>query len=203
MLSDMLEHLFGSKTRLKLLRTLFRDPSKSYYVRELTRVLESQINAVRRELEVLVKAGIVEEIVPEEKANKFEAGATLRKYYRLNRSSILYSELDALLIKAQTLGEEHFIKQLKERAGDVKLLLLSGKFTNDKAAPTDMLLIGALHERTIAKMVDEYEKECGFPIRYTIMAEQEFQDRRHIMDKFLYSVFEANHVKVVNLLGVQ
>lgn len=45
-----IEKLFGSKTRAKLLRLFFSDMNKSYYVREITRLIEEQINSVRREL---------------------------------------------------------------------------------------------------------------------------------------------------------
>ena len=45
-----IEKLFGSKTRAKLLELFFSNTSKSYYVREVTRLVEEQINSVRREL---------------------------------------------------------------------------------------------------------------------------------------------------------
>ena len=40
------EKLFGSKTRTKLLGLFFENPDKSYYVREITRVIGEQINSV-------------------------------------------------------------------------------------------------------------------------------------------------------------
>ena len=54
-----LEKLFGSKTRAKLLALFFENPDKSYYVREITRVIEEQINSVRRELTNLNALGLV------------------------------------------------------------------------------------------------------------------------------------------------
>ena len=44
------EKLFGSKTRAKLLDLFFANTNKSFYVREITRLIEEQINSVRREL---------------------------------------------------------------------------------------------------------------------------------------------------------
>jgi len=67
---------------------------------------------------------------------------------------------------------------------------MTGKFTNEKRAKTDMLLVGKLKEQTIAKIIARYEKEFGFEILYTTMSEQEFFDRRHMMDKFLFSLFQ-------------
>ena len=53
------EKLFGSKTRAKLLRLFFENPEKSFYVREMTRVIDEQINSVRRELLNLESIGII------------------------------------------------------------------------------------------------------------------------------------------------
>ncbi|MFZ2190374.1 MAG: hypothetical protein WA057_06770 [Candidatus Magasanikiibacteriota bacterium] len=197
----MLEHLFGSKTRLKLLKIFFREPDTAFFVRELSRILDVQINAIRRELELLIKSGLIKESETTDPDSK-KAGATLRKYYKLNTESILYPELHALLIKAQVLGEEQFSQDLKERGGDIKLLLLTGQFTGDKRAPSDLLIVGNLKERVIDKLISGYEKDFGFEIRYTTMDEKEFAERRHIMDKFIYAMFEAENIKVVNVYSL-
>ena len=196
----MLEYLFGSKTRMKLMRLFFREPEKIFYVRELTRLLETQINAIRRELELLYKAGLIEPLdrVPGER----EEPGPVKKYYRLNRGSLLYPELQALLLKAKMLGEQSFIEELKDRGGDMKLFLLSGYFTNDDRAPTDILMVGDVKEKAVMRLVGDYEKEHGHTLRYTFLTEQEFFDRRHVMDKFLFALFEAKNIKVVNALGI-
>lgn len=197
----MLEHLFGSKTRLKLIRLFFRHPERPFYVRELSRELGAQVNAIRRELELLLKADLVKEVSGGEN-DKSVQGGSLRKYYLLNSASLLYPELQALLLKAQLLGEQKFMAELKDRAGEVKLFVLTGQFTGDTRTGSDLLLVGNLKERTVAKLIADYEKEFGFEIRYTTMTEKEFLDRRHVMDKFLYSLFEAKHIKVVDKFNV-
>ncbi len=196
----MLEHLFGSKTRLKLLRLFFHDSDKAYFVRELTRILDVQINAIRRELELLLAAELIQEV--ETPATDTDTSAGLRKYYRLNRDSILYPELQALLTKAQFLGEQELVKELQNKGNAIRLLLLTGRFVGEPGASSDILIVGAVDDRAVARLIAKYEKEFGFEIRYTLMTEQEFLDRRHIMDKFIYGLFEGNHVKVVNELGV-
>jgi len=120
----MLEHLFGSKTRLKLLRFFFRHSDRPYFVRELARELGVQVNAIRRELELLVLATLIKEVAAGEKSN-YEHGSNLRKYYILNEDSLLTPELQALLLKAQLLGEQKFINEVKDRAGEIKLFLLN------------------------------------------------------------------------------
>jgi len=56
----MLEQLFGSKTRVMLLRLFLNNPEKFYFVRELTRSLETHLNSIRRELSNLESIGIID-----------------------------------------------------------------------------------------------------------------------------------------------
>jgi len=196
----MLEYLFGSKTRVKMLKTFFMHPSKSYYVRELSRLLGSQINAVRRELELLNKAGIIKETTEHDGTGDYEQGSTLRKYYVLDTESLLYSELQALLKKAQLMGEQKFIEAIQSRGGEIGLFMVTGQFVGDKTSPSDLLIVGELKERNIAKIIEDYEKESGLELRFTLMTTQEFRDRRRMMDKFLYTIFEAQNVRVIDKL---
>jgi DNA-binding transcriptional ArsR family regulator len=197
----MLEHLFGSKTRLKLLRLFFRESEKPFFVRELTRIIDVQINAVRRELELLVAAGLVQEVDVEANTSR-DPSSGLRKYYKLNKGSLLYPEIQSLLQKAKILEDQSFFQEIHEKGGDIKVFLLTGSFTGDKRSPTDIFIVGNLKERAIMNAIAGYEKDHGSTVRFTFMTEAEFVDRRQIMDKFLFSIFEADNIKVVNELGV-
>jgi hypothetical protein len=166
----------------------------------LTRLIDVQINAVRRELNLLLKSELVREVDTPGHIDTSEAGANLRKYYRLDSGSILYPEMQALLIKAQSMGQEKFVKDLEAKSGDAKLIVLSGIFTNDPAAATDILLVGNIKQAAAARLIKKYEKDFGCVIRYTTMSLDEFYDRRHMMDKFLYSIFETKHRRAVDML---
>ncbi|MBP9732232.1 MAG: hypothetical protein KBD29_02115 [Candidatus Magasanikbacteria bacterium] len=194
----MLEHLFGSKTRVKTLKLLYRRPDRPFFVRELSREIGVQINAVRRELELLLRLGIILEKTDTKPADVEKAGVTLRKYYQLNPESLLYTELQALLIKETVIEQKQFIDDLSTKIGDIKLLILTGAFTHDIKVETDLLIIGVVKLRALSKLIEHYQHEMGFDIRYTIMTEDEFIDRRYVMDKFLFSIFEAEHVKVID-----
>src|SRR3954463_10186195 len=56
---EVIEQLFGSKTRVKLLQLFYSNPNRSFYVREITRKIDEQINSVRRELSNLLSIGII------------------------------------------------------------------------------------------------------------------------------------------------
>ncbi len=189
----MLEHLFGSRTRVKLLRIFFADPDQRFFVRELTRLLDSQINAVRRELAHLTNAGIITTIADESDQIQISENPHegKRKYYHLNHDSVLFPELKALLLKSHVLGEQSLAATLTNE-GDIRLLLFTGIFTNVNTQ-IDMLVVGDIAERSVAKVVAEFEHENGSQIRYTILSLHEFTERRQLMDRFLYSILDAPH----------
>lgn len=197
----MLEQLFGSKTRVKLLHMFFQFPERSFYVREVARLADVQLNAVRREIANLENLGLLMPISINEAADSAENVGTGRsKYYRLNGACLLYFELKSLLLKAQMLQERELIELLKEKAGKLKMLLLTGSFTEANDIGTDVLMVGEVRPMVVAKIIAEFEKNLGKSIRYTIMTEKEFMERREIGDKFLYSIFEGKHMAIVDEL---
>lgn len=191
----MLEHLFGSKTRLKLLKVFFAYPERSFYVRELTRLCDSQINGIRREISNLESLGIISKLNKEE--NK-ESNRENIKSFRLETGFLLYPELKKLLDKAQMLEEKEFIEEIQKKAGKIKFMILTGYFTQDKTASTDLLIVGALKENILSKIIHSFEKSIGKELRYTIFSEKEFTDRREMGDKFLYNLLENHYIKAVD-----
>jgi len=198
----MLEQLFGSKTRTKLLYLFYQYPTRPFYVREMAREIESQLNAVRREIGILVKAGLIGEIDPQKSnINNYDNSVVAKaKYYSLKTDCVFYLELKSLLIKGQELRERALIEKIKDKAGDIKLMILSGIFTDSADTATDIFLVGKIRPLVVARIVAEYEKKLSKPIRYTIMGEKEFLDRKDIGDRFLYSIFESKNIVAIDEL---
>ena len=190
----MVEYLFGSKTRLKLLRLFFRSPDEAFYVRELTRLAGSQINAVRRELDRLSQAYIIR-IVDAKSAQVMRGGR--QKFYGVNKDSLLYPEIKALLAKSQLIEENNYLEEIKTKTGVLTHFILTGCLMNNPSAPTDMLLVGSVSEGRLRRILSRFEKERNESIRYTIMSTREFNERRQFMDKFLYHVFEGPNLELV------
>ncbi|MDO9509978.1 MAG: hypothetical protein Q7J14_01670 [Candidatus Magasanikbacteria bacterium] len=191
----MIEHLFGSKTRLKLLKVFFAYPERSFYIRELTRLCESQINGIRREISNLEALGIIARVENSENTKKTRENT---KSFRLQTGFLLHGELKNLLNKAQMLEEKEFIDQIKNKSGKVKFMLLSGYFTDVNESETDILIVGNIKESVLNKIIIAFEKNIGKELRYTVFTEKEFENRREMGDKFLYNLFEKNYIKVVD-----
>lgn len=191
----MLENLFGSRTRVKLLK-LFLLSEGRFFVREIARLAGEEINSIRRELKNLVEFGLVKEVSAEVgRAAKDES----KKFYEVDVNFVLYEELKNLFLKTRLLVERIFIKNVK-RLGNVKLLVLTGFFVNDGEAKTDLLIAGQINKRALANFINKISHEFNQPIRYTIMSSAEFNYRHKITDKFLFEVLEGKKITVIDNL---
>ena len=133
-----IEQLFGSKTRSRLLQLLLKRPDAQYYVRELTRIIDAQLNSVRRELNNLVELGIVIEV----DGDTVESGKKERKkFYKVNTDFELFEELRALFTKAGILIQQDMIRSIVEGQA-IQALILTGFFTGARVE-TDMLIVGS------------------------------------------------------------
>lgn len=187
----MLEQLFGSKTRTSLLRTFLQNPEETFFVRELTRKLDVQINAIRHELGNLEKVGLLEVVKVPQK------GAAQKKHFKLNRNSVLYPELRALFLKSRILVEKDFVEKLK-RTGTLSYFALTGKFTGRDDAPTDVFVVGRVNRKKFTDLIRSFEISFGHEIDFTIMDKEEMRYRMDVMDRFLYDVLEEPKLVIID-----
>ena len=202
----MLEQLFGSKTRVKLLRLFLNNPSQPYYLRELARKLKTQLNSVRREINNLEKIGVVKSVkladvlsgTKKAKSKKSKIQGS-KKYFLTDTDFILYPELKALLLKAQLLLERSFVGKI-EKMSQIRLFILTGIFVGIEGFATDLLLVGAVNRKKLAKIVREFEKELNHGINYTVMSSPEYKYRQDITDRFLYDILEGRKIVIIDKL---
>jgi hypothetical protein len=184
----LLERLFGSRTRMKLLTLFTSGVRRPYYVRELTRLTKERVNSIRREVENLRQIGLLSTHVRKGK-----------KYYVVNPKFPLLEELGKLTSKTGKPLQDRLFEGIR-RVGNIKLVLLSGFFTQDPKAPTDLLIIGDVREMALAAFVREIEEELGTEINYTAMTVTEFEYRRNMNDNFLREVYARKPVELLNTL---
>ena len=188
----MIEQLFGSKTRVKLLYMFYTNPNRSFYVREITRKVDEQINSVRRELSNLLGIGIIKS---DTSGNKL--------YYEVNQKYTHYEALRSMFTGINT-GKETVIQEENDLAkkikalGAVDLALLSGIFVRMPQTPVDMLIVGDVNRNKLEKLVKELEEEEGEDLRYTVLGREEYDYRMSLHDRFLTTVLESKHTVVVD-----
>jgi len=181
----MIEQLFGSKTRVKLLQLFYTNPNRSFYVREITRKIDEQINSVRRELANLLSIGI---ITSEDTAN--------RLYYEVNQDYDYYDPLAAIFGGKKTSPAKVTKAKMDDTSditsiGNVELALYTGQFTRDESAGVDILIVGDVNHTKTQKFIDELEAKEGKELRFTVMPRKEFEYRQQVKDRFINGVLAA------------
>lgn len=199
--ASMLEHLFGSRTRVKLLSLFLHHQDEPLFVREITRLVGTQINAVRRELGNLTKLGLISEATADDRDPESSKRPGLkRKYYKVNRDFKLLSEITALIMRAQVLLERKLDLEIA-KMGDVRYLAFMGVFLGQAKSPVDLFLVGEVDQSALKKLVAQMEKDLGFEINFTAMPLDEFKYRKDMTDKFLYAILEAPKNIVIDRLN--
>jgi len=192
----MLEQLFGSQTRVKLLQIFLNNSDSYYFVRELTRMLDSQINAVRRELENLLRLGIIVEVRPTVEGKSKKSKQKMR-YYQAAPDFILYADLKNMIQKTQFVLEQEFARDLS-KVGRLTYLALTGAFVGEKAVPVDLLIVGDISKVKFKKVIEKYQKKFNREINYTLLDAEEFNYRRNVADRFIYSILDGKKIVMVD-----
>ncbi|MCK5607789.1 hypothetical protein KAR91_38255 [Candidatus Pacearchaeota archaeon] len=166
----MLKALFSSKARIKLLTVFLLNPDEEYFIRELTRKLDEQINSIRRELDNLKKIGLLRSRVKNRK-----------KYFFCNKDFVIFNELRDIILKAMN-NDGDLIRKIG-KIGEVDLLLLSGVFVG-KQAPVDLLIVGDFDKEKFQGLLSEHSKS-GKDLKFTSMTKRDFLYRLEMKDKFI------------------
>ncbi len=191
----MIEQLFGSKTRVKLLQLFYSNPNRSYYVREITRKIDEQINSVRRELSNLLSIGI---ITSDTTNNKL--------YYEVNQKYEYFEPLQHIFgngVKKSAAKKPddnaHEIEDELKAVGHIDLALYTGQFTRDEATGIDFLVVGEVNPNALQKYVQDMESKENKKIRYTVMSLPDFQYRQQINDRFAVAIAQSKKQILVDL----
>lgn len=195
----MLERLFTSKTRLKLLKLFLLHPESAYSLNELVRDLKLQQEAAKREVESLEKFGLLLPVSSIEDGEAVRSISNGRKW-QVDENFILFEELKALIIKAQILYERDFVDKIL-KIGKIKLFILSGMFVNNPESPIDMLIVGRLNKPKLYRYIKELERDMGKEVNFTTMEPTEFIYRRNITDVFLYQILEGRKIVILDDLN--
>ena len=183
----MIEQLFGSKTRVKLLQLFLANPGRSFYVRELTRKIDEQINSVRRELSNLSGIGIIR-----------SDSVNNKLYYEVNQGykhfralqSIFSVELPQQDISTASQGD--LLKRL-QAVGSFDVIVTTGTLVGLEGSEVDLILVGSSNKIKLEKLIKTIELEEGNTISYTVIPESEFKYRLEIKDRFISTVLGGKH----------
>lgn len=176
-----------SKVRVKVLELYFANAEEMYYVREITREIKEEINAVRRELERLFSVGILKS---EQRGN--------RLYYFLNKKYTYFQELQQMV--AKTVGLGFAIRKNKRKLGLIAFVMFSGRFVKKlppQQSQLDVLVIGDVVLPELSALIKKTEEKLQREINYTVFSEEEFEFRKTRRDPFIMEILYGSRVMII------
>lgn len=183
----MLEYIIPSKTRRKILQLFFENVSASYHLRKVGREVDEEINAVKRELDILTDGKVLKR---EKRLNKV--------IYSINDKYIFFDEFLRIFAKESVFVQSIFNNL--PRLGKIKFLVLSVKFAKrEEIASTEiyLLMVGVVVIPEIVAIVSEEEKRRGIEINYTVMTEDEFAFRKKNSDPFIWHFLKQPKIVII------
>ncbi len=183
----MLQHIIPSKARRKILELFFHHPLEPFYLRKIVRDIDEEVNAVKRELDILSEERL---LLKERRLNKI--------FYTLNKNYLFYDEFLRIFSKNDTLAE--LVYKNLPKLGKTKFIVLSTKFAKRIPIKEDeiyFLLVGVVVVPEVASIITLVQKEFDREINYTVMTEDEFIFRKKNNDPFIWRFLKQSHIMLV------
>ncbi len=188
----MIDALFGSKTRVKLLHLFLNNPGKAFYVREITRLIDEQINSVRRELANMTTVGIVTSETVDIKLF-YEVNQRYEHYVPL-RAIFADQHVEAVTPSAAAANWHDSLRQLP----DLRLVITAGVLVKGSTSTVDILLVGETPVVKLKKVMKDIEKVEGRDLNYSILTYDEFYYRLSVRDKFITEILNGKYAVLVD-----
>lgn len=187
----VLEILFNSRARIKVLKFMFRNYPVNIEIKELSKRTQEPLELIRKEIKDMSKIGLIKNI----------SG----NYYALNNGFEFFNELKNLILKSSPAEKSKMIKKISG-LGQVKLAIISGVFLNGRGggdSEVDLFLVGSnLNRDKLRLFLKSLEAEVGKELRFGLMEKDEFEYRYGMFDRFVRVLLDSPHEKLVNKLGL-
>lgn len=183
-MSKTIEKLFGSRIRAKILGWLFTHTDESYFVRQLSSILQEDPTNLSRELASLEKMGI---LISSREGNL--------KRFRVNRDCSFLEEMKSFVLK--TIG---IAGQLRSALGGINGLnfaFIYGSIAtgNENAlSDVDLFVIGEVNLDELDKLMNVLEEKLGRTINYVFYNKEEFKEKKRKKDGFIMDVLKGEKI---------
>jgi predicted nucleotidyltransferase len=185
--SLLLERLFSSRVRIRLLTIFLLHPDEQYHIRAIASEVNAQYNAVWKELKNLEEAGLLQ--------SERSAG---RKLFRLNPQFPIISELRNILLKTVSAGD--LVRNALYGMEGVEQAFIFGSFAEgelDAESDLDLMIIGEVAIGQVAGMVDEVEQMLSREVNYVLFTREEWNARLAADDPLATNIHNSPKVMLI------
>lgn len=183
----MLERLFSSRVRVRLMTLFLLNPDVHYHVRELSRQVDANYSAIWKELKNLEQVGL---LISETMMN--------RKVYRLNSSFLILPELRSIILK--TVGAGDLMQQALNDVDGIEAAFIYGSFAGgepDVQSDLDLMIIGEIDLSELSSSIAAIEEQLARPVNYIIYSQKEWKSKVEERDPFMLNVLEGDKIMLM------
>lgn len=196
---EILEKLFGSTAKVKLIRMFVFNPESMFDIDQLTDRTRVQKGAVRKEIRTLEDMCLIKRKM----ATRQEGKKKKRKVaWFLNENFAYLKALHTFLLAIGPLHSDDIVKRVS-KAGKLKLLVISGVFIQEKESRVDLLVVGDnVKKGPLEAAIRGIEAEIGSELTYSFFSTADFEYRLRMFDKLVRDVLDYPHRKLIDKLSV-
>lgn len=187
---DVLEKIFGSAAKVKIMRLFLFNSQSVFNVSDISKRTKVKKDTVRREVAKLEKIGLIK-----------KRSIRKRAHWTLDPKFLYIKPLKEFLVEMGPLKHSDINQRLK-KTGQLKLIIVSGVFTHNHESRVDLLVVGdKLKRRSLDSAVKAMEAEIGKELVYAVFDTNDFEYRMSMYDKLLRDILDYPHQKIVNKFG--
>lgn len=171
-----------SKTKRKILALVFLNQDRQFYLREIMRHTGVSQGTLHRELQPLVRDGILTSEVRGKQV-----------FYSVNRYSPIYNELRSIVLKTFGVADS-LVEALKPFRRKIRFAAVYGSLVEGKdtaRSDVDVLIIGRLKLLEITTALEKAEQSLGREINPTVFPPEEFAHKAQANNHFIRSVMRS------------
>jgi len=203
---NVLEKLFGSTARIKLIRLFLLNPNAIFSAKEIARRCKISPTTAKREISLLKTIDFIQQKTEtidsliNLKNGKIKNNKKKIQGMKLNDSFPFFNALKNLVLSGAPINKEKMVRSLKA-SGKVKLVVLSGIFIQEEDSRVDLLLVGdSVKKGVLEKVLRNIESEIGKELVYAVFDTKEFLYRLEMYDRFISDIMDFPHEKIFNKL---
>ncbi|KKP56348.1 MAG: hypothetical protein UR50_C0004G0049 [Parcubacteria group bacterium GW2011_GWC1_34_10] len=204
---DILEKLFGSAAKVKLIKLFLLNPETVFDAAEAGERAKVSRAVTRKEILNLEKINFLRQksYIKEVRRQKNRRMQIFRK--RTNGWTLDYKfpYIEAVKTFLSSISPFNYKEMVKKisRSGKIQLLIVAGIFIKNNDSRVDLLVVGDnLKQNQLDNTVKTIESEVGKEIRYAIFETSEFNYRYSIFDKLARDILDYPHKKIINKLNL-
>ncbi len=204
---EILAKLFGSTTKVKLMRMFLFNEDNAYSFSDIAERTKSQTKECKREINGLLNIGLIKkkQIIKDvniKKGKKIQIKKIQEIGYLLDQKFPYLQALKNLLITVSLHADDNLVKKFST-VGRIKLFLASGVFIQEWDTRVDLLIVGDdINFTKLDSVIKSIEAEVGREIVYSAFETEDFEYRYGMHDRLIMDIVDFPHTTLVDKLGI-